>query len=65
MAVEAELEGVTDEELDVEPAVFDDAEDAKIMQNERVKSLKRKGIKVIPKEKAGVNGHSKAKKQRT
>lgn len=65
VAVEAELEGVTDEELDIEPAVFDDAEDAKIMQNERVKSLKRKGIKVIPKDKAGVNGHSKAKKQRT
>jgi hypothetical protein len=49
---DAELSDVTDIEEEDEGANFDDEEDAKVMEEAKIKALKRKGIKVISKEKA-------------
>lgn len=49
-----ELEGVSDlegEDGKAENMTFNDEEDAKMIEAEKIKALKRKGIKVIPKEK--------------
>ena len=45
------VNGVTDEDFEEEAVTFDDAEDFKVMEAEKLKALKRKGIKVISKEK--------------
>jgi len=59
-----DLDGVTEDEGEAEAAAFNDDEDAKIMEQEKIKQLKRKGIKVVPKDKqTNPNGPSK-KKQR-
>lgn len=53
-AAELELDGVTDDEAaegEAEPAAFDSDADEKLMEQEKIKALKKKGIKVIPKEK--------------
>lgn len=45
------MSDVTDIEVENEAAAFDDEEDAKVMEQAKIKALKRKGIKVISKEK--------------
>ncbi|KAL7007994.1 hypothetical protein EMMF5_002643 [Cystobasidiomycetes sp. EMM_F5] len=51
-----ELEGVTDNEIVPEEAAFNDAEDAAIIEAERVKSMKRRGIKITPYDLKSRNG---------
>jgi len=63
-----ELEGVTDDEAVEEALAFNDDEDAKIIQAEKTKALKRKGIKVVPRPKDGQSstngGDAKSKEQK-
>lgn len=58
---DAELSDVTDIEAENGTAAFDDEEDAKVMEAAKIKALKRKGIKVVSKEK---QEHAREKKRK-